>query len=704
MTRGVAILLVGTLTLVAHLRARDNPFVFFDDPRFVTLNPHIESTDDPARFFTDLSTVAAPGSTTQDIYRPLRTLSYAWIFDAGGLDPKLFHSVSVFLHALVAALLALLLLRAGIAPWGAAVGALAFGIHPRTVEVTAWVCSLGDILCGLFMVLSMLCYASSRRVPGAIGAVLCFVVALFSKEHALVLPGLWVAWDLWVRKERPTTPAIAWRAVAPGLVVIVAFLWWRDHVGTEFQQLSEPLRGTALSRIKTMLSGMGWYGATTLWPHPPTFQARVSPDASWVSLSVLSGIAVTAGLFAWWRWGERRERAGVAWFLLALIPVSNVIAPLKVPTADRFLYFSLMGLALAFGALVARRGWRASSVGVLAVLSLLTVHRIDDWSSDTSLIAAGKRVHPRSIMLLWAEAAEKAQRSQKLFVAGDGVRAMEIGAEAETLYANFFRNAELPDELKARIEVADLQYETGKWLQIYDPQERWRIAISRAMENYNFARQMQQNKVGRVVEAQEIWVAHRVVELAVMLAEPRNKNFGQTVAAGMSALSFLNDKGFDTNLSFAKLRFAEASHPSIRVGKPERAREIFNNVEQRLRKEEARGQSVQFMLAQTYYFRSILKDQPYDRKGLDQAIKLYDQAAVENRTWRRSHLNKGRTLRTIGQLFDDLASAQGAVRFLEYMLNTDAKKHPRLYPKSLIEDIKGELQLAQAQVGRLTPQ
>ena len=117
-------------------------------------------------------------------------------------------------------------------------------------EVTAWISSLGDAWCGFFCALSILLYAKDRRIP----AFVAFVLALFSKEHAVVLPGLWLAWDFYLRRERFKG---AWlRAAAPGLAIIVAFLFFRAGLGAKMSQVAEPLGGSRLDAALTMLKGM----------------------------------------------------------------------------------------------------------------------------------------------------------------------------------------------------------------------------------------------------------------------------------------------------------------------------------------------------------------------------------------------------------------------------------------------------------------
>ena len=57
------------------------------------------------------------------------------------------------------------------------------------------------------------------------------------------------------------------------------------------------------------------------------------------------------------RRGERVVALGLGWFLLTLLPVSNLL-PIPIPAAERFLYLPLCGIALAAAAAFGPGSWR----------------------------------------------------------------------------------------------------------------------------------------------------------------------------------------------------------------------------------------------------------------------------------------------------------------------------------------------------------
>jgi len=654
MNRRRVVLLVGLAAFLVHLPAKGNGFVSYDDERFVVLNREIEHIGNPLRFFVDLETTATKEKPTKDIYRPVRTLTFAVLHQLYGKHrPAWWHGFAVLLHAGCAMLLAWLLLVAGCARWPAAAGALLFALHPVTVETTAWICSLGDLWCGLFVLLSMLAWARDRRVLACVALVL----ALFSKEHAVVVPGLWLAWDYFLRPERRRAGA-ALGGVAAGLALVIGFLLFRASLGGTMAQIEGPLGGSHATAVFTMLAGLGWYGATLLFPSGPTFDARVAIQESLFAFPVLSGLALLAALVYGAVRGSPRTRLACVWFLMALVPVSNVIVPLKIPTADRFLFIPLMGLAF-LGAELARRFHPAAAKAMPAVLLLLglltAVPRIADWHDDASLIQAGLRVHPKSRMLLWAEAAQHGERAVASLIVDD-LRAGRFHAEeAGRLYATYMENSHPAEQTQAWVEVGDLHYEVGAWMQRQGLTDKQRKSYQQALDAYANARAYQTRGIGRVIEEEVAHTARRIVDLSVKLAETRNRNVGMTIAVGLEAMDFLKrEHGFDDRLPRAQLRFVDSA--VIRGKFPKEARAGFDFVLATLDdlKREG-GKGLRYLRAQALFYRAILKDRESpNRPDMELAYETYLAASRENPGIRvQALIYAGRAAGKIGQLFRD---------------------------------------------------
>ena len=662
--------LVGLVALLVHAPARQGEFLWYDDTRFVLLNPHLDELSNAGRFFTDPDTATGPEGKTVTIYRPLRTLSYSVLVNLHGReDAAPFHTLSILVHALTAALLVLLARRAGLGPWTAAAGALVWALHPVTVEATAWISSLGDCWCGLFSVLAVLLYAADRRLP----ALAALAAALLAKEHAVVVPGLWLAWDLFLRPERLRRGEAALTAVrgaVPGLVVVLLFLVLGGRIGVTMNQLDEPLGGSHGAAVLTMLAGLGWYAATILFPYGSTFNARVPTPDGVMSAPVLLGALVLGALVAGTVRGPRRTRLACGWFLLALVPVSNVLVPLKIPTADRFLYLPLMGAAFAAGEVAERLKGRAlwAAPAVLVVLAALTLDRTGDWRDDTALVEAGRRVNPKDKMILWAEAAHKAQRAAESFLVNEPARAAALATEAADLYRKYLAAATPVEQAEVWVELGDLNYAAGQWaLQHADNPDQVRDFWSRAMDAFYEARAFQVRGVGRVTEHAVRHTAERLVELGVALADLENRNLGRTIGTALEAAAFLKQRyGVDDRYDRARLILAGAIR--VRASAPEQAKAALDEVlalVDSLRKDGALGTS--YVRAQAVFFRSILGGRgSLARPGLEEAYELYLEAAREQPSVRLQALvYAGRCALTISRQFREDACLARAQAVLE---------------------------------------
>jgi tetratricopeptide (TPR) repeat protein len=119
------------------------------------------------------------------------------------------------------------------------------------------------------------------------------------------------------------------------------------------------------------------------------------------AMIALAGVAFVLALAAVaWRGGQRAPLLVVAWMLVALAPVSQVLAPLQNRMADRYLMVALAGPCLALGLLGPRLA--TPSARALAAVALV--------------LALGTPTALRAVMFtqpiaLWSEAAERAPRS-----------------------------------------------------------------------------------------------------------------------------------------------------------------------------------------------------------------------------------------------------------------------------------------------------
>jgi tetratricopeptide (TPR) repeat protein len=394
--------LVAVLAALAHGPALGGGFVY-DDVRFIEANPALTPID-PVGYFTDPATASATQGVQADIYRPLRTLHFAVDHAVFGKAPQGWHVTNLLLHVLNS-LLVLRLLRplVGGNLVAATGGATLFAVHPVAVECVAWVSSRGDLL-AVALLLGAL-WALERRGAGrtVAGAVL-MVLACFAKESALVLPALLLLRDLALPGDRALPRKVTWVRVGVLGALAVAYLGLRLAVIPELAQVNEFIGGSRGAAARGMLAGLSWYAGALVWPTGFPFDLHLEVPLHWSDPPAVLGLGLLLTLLAAGVWGLRRGLPLLAFACLGalacLVPVSNVIVPLKGLVAERFLYPVLIcaaaGVALVLWRLPEKPRWAAAAVVLVAVLVLVPVSRAraEAWHDDLTLWETVLRERP----------------------------------------------------------------------------------------------------------------------------------------------------------------------------------------------------------------------------------------------------------------------------------------------------------------------
>lgn len=185
-------------------------------------------------------------------YRPVLTLSF--MFDAiiGGGALWVFHATDIVIHVFVVWFLYLLLLRLKVSQKTAFYLSLFFAVHPALSQAVSWIPGRNDSLLALFVLGSLYFwdkYLQSLKIHDLLYYLLFFVLALFTKESALVLPFFYLGWWIWIHRAnlRKTLPIIFL------LWSVIGFVWFALRSIALGQN---PVKYTLLEAVKTI--GGNW--------------------------------------------------------------------------------------------------------------------------------------------------------------------------------------------------------------------------------------------------------------------------------------------------------------------------------------------------------------------------------------------------------------------------------------------------------------
>src|SRR5438876_10165063 len=191
----VCILLAG-IVWIAFGQTLHHEFVNYDDGSYVYANPRITSG-------LTLGNVAwAFTHFRAGNWQPLTAISHMLDCQLYGLRPWGHHLSSILLHAAAVIFLFLALWQLTDNLWASAFVAVLFAIHPLRVEPVAWVSGRGDVLSGMFFMLTLLAYAryarSDRFFAGRYATVLIlFALGLMCKPTLVTVPFVLLLLDYW---------------------------------------------------------------------------------------------------------------------------------------------------------------------------------------------------------------------------------------------------------------------------------------------------------------------------------------------------------------------------------------------------------------------------------------------------------------------------------------------------------------------------
>ncbi|MHC4974181.1 MAG: tetratricopeptide repeat protein [Planctomycetota bacterium] len=385
----IAWVLIACLAFLAYVPVLSGGFVY-DDERFIERNPPVThlTAANVVRYFTDPTSQSVVG---HDIYRPLRTLEFAIDWAVSGGRPWFFHLRSVLWHALACVLLYAVLRRLLESDVPALLGALAFALHPVHTESVAWITSRSDVLLLFWFLLALLLYLRERPLLAA----LAFLGALLSKETAVFFPAAVFLVDLFRRADLQPLRRWIWYGVYAMTAFAYVVFWVAIVAGGRPENVGhlggEWWGGSYGMTVLTMTKGFLHYARVIAFPVHFTIDYHV-PVSTGVGAGEIVAILILAAIVAAAIRGGPRSRLALAWFFLALLPVSNLIRPIGIPTAERFLYLPLVGVALWAGPVLARH--RRLAAAVLACLFVLTFARSRIWRSNDSLWLAAEKVAP----------------------------------------------------------------------------------------------------------------------------------------------------------------------------------------------------------------------------------------------------------------------------------------------------------------------
>ncbi len=352
--------LIILINLICYGNTLFNGFVY--DDRFVILNSSLITSFNNLPF---LFTKSYFLKTVELSYRPVVTLSYFIDYFFWGKSPFGYHLSNFLIHTLNAIILFLILTKLIMltknisnSKWEGSnysiilIPTLFFAIHPVTTEAVNVISYREDLLATLFILLSILFsifYFHKRNVLMLILPTLSFLLALFSKEIAIIFPLLILIIIIFKLVKRNETADIKdFFLLIPFVIVLTFYLWIRFKLMAPVVKSSNLYQFGIEEKILNFFYLFTHHLRVLLLPIFLRADYVFIPASRFpMVLNIINIIVFLLYLFLTFYFLRKNKiiAFGLLWILFGFFSVSNII-PLINPIADRYLYFSSIGLCL----------------------------------------------------------------------------------------------------------------------------------------------------------------------------------------------------------------------------------------------------------------------------------------------------------------------------------------------------------------------
>jgi protein O-mannosyl-transferase len=427
-------------TFVAYIATLWYPFVL-DDVLQIVQNPFINSwTQVPGYFSSYIWNKGwATAGGAASFYRPV---FFIWLLlnrTLFGLHAWGWHLTAILAHLGATFLVYRLALKLSKDRWIPLIAALIFGLHPVHVEAVVWISGATEPVLSLLFLGSLLALINYRERTDARFFALSlglFLLALFSKETALALPGVVIAYEF-IFNERTSDPDTSdWvsrsrtrcKIVFPFLAVTVSYVVVRRLVFRSFP--------AAVSKIPFKTMALTWpsvlefYIKHLVWPtnlsvfYDSAFVTKATFLHFWLPLSM---VVVTAAILVSVAIYSRTAilTFGLIWMLVTILPSLNFrVFQWREIAHDRYLYLPSVGFAMLLAVAIRRipaasaqlitapalQGVCVSLLGI--VLGVSTVGQSMVWASPLTLYCHAASVAPNNAGALYLLAGEFVARGQ----------------------------------------------------------------------------------------------------------------------------------------------------------------------------------------------------------------------------------------------------------------------------------------------------
>jgi protein O-mannosyl-transferase len=392
--KGVLLFLLLAVPLLVYIKVVTLDYTMLDDAIFIRENQPFNS---------DIGNVSKAfqrgvfSETNDSYYRPVFLVDFILESRLFGTNVAGYHVTNLLFHLLCVLLLYLFLRRVKIPEPHALILALVFAVHPVLSQAVAWIPGRNDMLLMIFLLAGLILtldYARQPRWLLYIGQLACFLLALFTKETAVVIPIIALSLLIfWCRASWKT-----WLPLVAGWSGAVLF-WALIRAMVPLMKLNLTLWELLMNGIHRIPAAFQYLGKI-IFP----FNLAVFPSIDHITLTwgILAAVLLAGLILLSKSYFKPLTLIGLLWFILFLAPVLVVPPTLNDQVFEHRLYLPIIGILLILSqTLLFRAGWnenyRLLAAGaVIALFSVMTFVRLDLFKSPLAFWSRAVDDNPTS--------------------------------------------------------------------------------------------------------------------------------------------------------------------------------------------------------------------------------------------------------------------------------------------------------------------
>jgi 4-amino-4-deoxy-L-arabinose transferase-like glycosyltransferase len=371
----VIFFLLIAIPLVVYIKVVTLDFTMLDDAIFIRENQPFNSD------IHNLSTAFQRGvfSPANDFYyRPVFLVDFILESQFFGVNIAGYHFTNLLYHLVCVLLLYLFLRKLKIPEPHALLLGLIFAVHPVLSQAVAWIPGRNDMLLMIFFLSGLILtldYARQSRWYLFLGQFACFLLALFTKETAVIIPLVALPllifvfhakWKTWLLLTISWGGGILFWALIRSMAPLI-------KLNTTFWELMQ----NGIHRVPAAFQYLG----KILFP----FNLAVFPSIDHITLfwGILAAIFLVCLIVISKSYFKPLTIIGLLWFILFLVPVLVVPPSLNDQVFEHRLYIPMIGILLILSqTLLFQSSWKENNrllLGgvVILLFCIMTFIRLD---------------------------------------------------------------------------------------------------------------------------------------------------------------------------------------------------------------------------------------------------------------------------------------------------------------------------------------